>query len=49
MAELVLMTTISSGDRYVARKTDVYYVEEADTTLFASGAAHPKTMKVVGP
>lgn len=46
--ELVLTTTISSGDRYVARKTDVYYVEEADTTLFAA-LRTPKTMKVVGP
>lgn len=46
--ELVLTTTVASGDRYLTRKTDVYYIEEADETLFAALRA-PKTMKVVGP
>ncbi len=46
--ELVLTTTISAGERYLARKTDVYYVEEEDQMLFAA-LRTPKTMKVVGP
>ncbi len=45
--ELILTTTIASGGRYLVRKTDVYYVEEADTTLLQYKA--PQTMKVVGP
>lgn len=45
--ELILTTTVSSAGRYLARKTDVYYVEEADTFLFAS--LIPRTVKVVGP
>lgn len=48
--ELILTTTVSSGGRYLARKTDVYYIEEDDAFLFA--AAHPvpaaKVMGVVG-
>jgi len=46
--ELILTTTVSTGGRYLARKTDVYYVEEADTSLFASLVPH-RTVKVVGP
>jgi hypothetical protein len=45
--ELILTTTITSGGRYLVRKTDVYYVEEADTTLLQYKA--PQVMKVVGP
>ena len=32
--ELILTTTLSSGQMYLARKTDVYYLEDADTNLF---------------
>lgn len=32
--EVILTTTIMQGDRYVARNTDVYYVEDSDATLF---------------
>ncbi len=46
--ELILTTTVSTGGRYLARKTDVYYVEEEDATLFAS-VLPPRTVKVVGP
>jgi hypothetical protein len=46
--ELILTTTIASGGRYLVRKTDIYYVEEADTTLLQYRAA-PQVMKVVGP
>lgn len=45
--ELILTTTIASGGRYLVRKTDIYYVEEADTTLLQYSAPH--VMKVVGP
>lgn len=45
--ELILTTTIASGGRYLVRKTDVYYVEEADTSLLQYKA--PQVMKVVGP
>jgi len=50
--ELVLTTTVTGAGRYMSRKTDVYYVEESDTSLFASLKADPPainlmTMKVV--
>lgn len=45
--ELILTTTIASGGRYLVRKTDVYYVEEEDTTLLRYRA--PQIVKVVGP
>ncbi|MDQ3058413.1 MAG: hypothetical protein M3R45_02655 [Pseudomonadota bacterium] len=50
--ELLLTTTVTSASRYVSRKTDVYYVEESDTSLFASLYSDPfalrvKPMKVV--
>lgn len=45
--ELILTTTIASGGRYLVRKTDIYYVEEADTPLLQYRA--PQMMKVVGP
>lgn len=46
--ELILTTTIASGGRYLVRKTDVYYVGEADTVLQQQYKA-PQVMKVVGP
>lgn len=46
--ELILTTTIAQGGRYLVRKTDIYYVEEADTTLVQYRAPAP-VMKVVGP
>ncbi|QTN29712.1 hypothetical protein HZ993_07855 [Rhodoferax sp. AJA081-3] len=46
--ELILTTTIAQGGRYLVRKTDIYYVEEADTTLLQYRAPAP-VMKVVGP
>ena len=45
--ELVLTTTITSGGRYLVRKTDVYYVEEVDAPLMQYKA--PQVIKVVGP
>ena len=32
--ELILTTTVTRGGQYVARKTDVYYLENADAPLF---------------
>ena len=50
--ELLLTTTVTGAGRYISRKTDVYYVEESDTSLFASLYSNPavlrvQTMKVV--
>lgn len=48
--ELILTTTVATGGRYLVRKTDLYYVEEADASLFATILPpHSRTMmKVVG-
>ena len=32
--EMILTTTVARGSQYLARKTDVYYLENADTPLF---------------
>ncbi len=32
--EMILTTTVARGGQYVARKTDVYYLENADAPLF---------------
>lgn len=48
--ELILTTTVATGGRYLVRKTDLYYVEEADASLFAT-MLPPQSrtmMKVVG-
>ena len=46
--ELILTTTVSRAGQYVARKTDVYYLENADTPLFVRPAHYRAVnMKVV--
>lgn len=46
--ELILTTTVTRAGQYVARKTDVYYLENADTPLFLRTAYYrPVNMKVV--
>lgn len=46
--ELVLSTTVVAGGRYLTRKTDVYYIEETDTPLFAAlSAVRPMSFRVV--
>lgn len=49
--ELILTTTVEHQKRYLVRSTDVYYIENADASLFtpATPAAtfQPKAMKVV--
>lgn len=49
--ELILTTTVATGGRYLTRKTDIYYVEEEDATLFAAlqPVKTPRLVKVVGP
>lgn len=44
--ELVLTTSAGTPDQILSRKTDVYYVENADASLFKS-APEFKSMKVV--
>lgn len=50
--ELILTSTVTGAGRYMSRKTDVYYVEESDTSLFRNMVKDPlslglKSMKVV--
>lgn len=48
--ELILTTTIDNEDQFVARKTDVYYVESADSELYIKSSqvkSNQKEMKVV--
>lgn len=47
--ELILTTTVATGGRYLARKTDIYYIEEEDTTLFSQLTNSARVVKVVGP
>lgn len=49
--ELILTTTVAGNGRYVSRKTDVYYVEESDTSLFNGlyKSFAGTGMRVVGP
>ena len=49
--ELILTTTVAFGGRYLARKTDVYYVEEEDAALLQliTPPKTPQLIKVVGP
>ena len=45
------MRCMATGGRYLTRKTDIYYVEEEDVTLFAAlqPVKTPRLVKVVGP
>ena len=50
--EVILTTTVSGTDGYMSRKTDVYYVEESDASMFYGLHKDPsvinaKNMKVV--
>jgi hypothetical protein len=44
--ELVLTTSAATPDQILSRKTDVYYLENVDASLFKQPTEH-KTMKVV--
>ena len=45
--EMILTTTVTRGGQYVARKTDVYYLENADTPLFMRPSYRNVNLKVV--
>ncbi|MBP7546200.1 MAG: hypothetical protein KA749_11945 [Acidovorax sp.] len=46
--EMILTTTVSRAGQYVVRKTDVYYLEDADTPLFMRKSPYrPQPLKVV--
>lgn len=46
--EMILTTTVSRGGQYLTRKTDVYYLENADTPLFLRPSYYKSVnMKVV--
>ena len=50
--EIILTTSALQGERYVARKTDAYYINDVDAGLFSaaaarSGAYAPIPLKVV--
>lgn len=47
--EVILTTSVSRGGQFVARKTDVYYLEDVDAPLFLSSSTYPaRQLKVVG-
>ena len=45
--EMILTTTVTRGGQYVARKTDVYYLENVDAPLFMRSAYRNVNMQVV--
>ena len=49
--EMILTTTVATGGRYLARKTDIYYIQDEDATMFQTFSSRyvAQTMKVVGP
>ena len=48
--ELIVTTSIMDDDRYILRKSDIYYIEDEDTDLFSSEAPERplKELEVVG-
>ena len=47
--ELVLTTSVSSGNRYIASNSDVYYIESNDARLFArTPIPAVRSMEIVG-
>lgn len=45
--EMILTTSVARGGQYLARQTDVYYLENADTPLFMRPSYKNINMKVV--
>ena len=45
--EMILTTTVTHGGQYIARKTDVYYLENVDAPLFMRNGYRNVNMKVV--
>ena len=50
--EVIVTTSVKDGPRFVTRKTDIYYIQEADATLFLPHIAPPgpwlKDLRVTG-
>jgi hypothetical protein len=47
--ELIVTTSVTSGGRYVVRKSDIYYLNQADASLFIEPRAVPtREYRVVG-
>ena len=47
--ELIVTTSIINGGTYAFRKSDIYYIEEADTDLFVEALERPvKQWQIVG-
>ncbi|SNB46077.1 hypothetical protein [Geobacter sp. DSM 9736] len=47
--ELIITTSITEGSTYMLRKTDVYYIYDADTDLFVEALERPvKQWQIVG-
>lgn len=47
--ELIVTTSIINGGAYAFRKSDIYYIEEADTDLFVEALERPvKQWQIVG-
>ena len=50
--EVIVTTSVTDGPRFVARKTDIYYIQEADAKLFLQPVAPPaprlKDLRVTG-
>jgi len=44
--EVVLTTMVTSGDHYLARETEVYYLEDEDAYLFTRSSMRPVFMEV---
>ena len=44
---MILTTTVTRGGQYLARKTDVYYLENVDAPLFMRSSYRNVNMKVV--
>lgn len=49
LAELIVTTTVSNRGRFIARKTDVYYMDSLDAPIYRAPVAfRPVNMQVVG-
>lgn len=47
--EIIVTTSVTDANRYVARNTSVYYVDDADHRLYAAPVqAHTKVFQVIG-
>jgi hypothetical protein len=45
--EVIITTTIAEQNRYIMRRSDIYYVPDGDAFLFASHYSHPSPCPTV--